>query len=115
MPPLPALPDEAFVVRGGVNEPDNFAKGSGVATDAAGMLSQVSVQCAPGKTVRDLSRRLLNGQVGWTTLGQVREAGGEVDPDPTPGNPDHCLLRGLDAATASRLFTPTIPHPHRVR
>ena len=110
---MPPLPDDALVVRGGVNEPDSFARGAGVATDAAGLLSQVSVQCAPEKTVRDLARRLLNGQVGWTTLGRVCEAGGEVDPDPTPGNPDHCLLRGLDAATASSLFTPTIPH--RVR
>ena len=109
------LPDNALVVRGGGCEPDNFTQGSGVFSDAAGLLSQISVQCAPGKTALDLSRRMLNGKIGVTTVGEVRSAGGEVDPNPKPGNPDHCLLRGINAFTASRLFTPTIPNPHRVK
>ena len=112
---MPSLPDDALVVRGGANGPDNFIEGIGVLTDAAGLLSEVSVQCAPGKTVWELSRPLLNGKTGVTTLQEVRNAGGEADPAPTRGNPDYCLLRGLDAATASSLFTPTIPNPHRVR
>jgi len=112
---LPPLPDDAFVVRGGINEPDNFIRRSAVLTDAAGLLSGVSVQCAPSKTVVGLSQRISNGQIGVTTVGEVRAAGGEVNPDPTPSNPDHCLLSGLDAITASRLFTPTIPNPQRVK
>ena len=112
---MSTLPDEALVVRGGVNEPDNFTNGRGIVADAAGLLSGVSVQCAAGKTVWELSRRLFNGQIGVATLGRIREAGGEVDPDPSPGNPYHCLLRGVDADTASRLFTPTMPNPHKVR
>ncbi len=112
---MASLPDDALVVRGGLNEPDNFSKGTGVNTDTDGLLSEVSVQCAPGKTEKELARPLLNGQIGVTTLGRVRAAGGEVDPDPTAGNPDHCLLRGLDAATASSLFTPTKSNPYRVK
>ena len=110
-----SLPDDAFVVRGSVNGSDNFTQGSGVFTDAAGLLNEVSVQCASGKSTLELSKRMQNGQIGVTTVGEIRRAGGEVDPDPTPGNPDHCLLRGLDAVTACRLFTPTIPNPHRVK
>lgn len=98
-----------------MNGPDNFTQGTGVLTDAASLLGEVSVQCSPVKTIWELSHPLMNGKIGVTTLRQVREAGGEVDPAPMPGNPDHCLLRGLDAATASSLFTPTIPNPHRVR
>jgi len=112
---MPSLPDDALVVRGGVNGPDNFTKGTGLLIDAAGLLSEVSVQCAPGKTTWELSRPLMNGKIGVTTVREVRKAGGEVDPAPAPGNPDHCLLRGLDAAAASSLFTPTIPNPHRVK
>ena len=112
---MPPLSDDAFAVRGGMNGPDNFSKGSDVLTDAAGVLSGLSVQCALGKTVYELSQGLSNGQIGVATLEEIRIAGGEVDPDPQPGNPDHCLLRGLDAVTASRLFRPTIPNPHRVR
>ncbi len=112
---MPALPNDALVVRGGLNEPDNFTKGTGVSADADGLLSEVSVQCASGKTEKELARPLLNGQIGVTTLGELRAAGGEVDPAPTPDNPDHCLLRGLDAATASSLFTPTKANPHRVK
>jgi hypothetical protein len=40
---MPVLPDDALVVRGGANEPANFTEGTGVLTDAAGLLSEVSV------------------------------------------------------------------------
>ncbi len=92
-----------------------FTSGSGVQTDAEGLLSEVSVQCASEKTVAELSRPLLNGKIGVTTVREIRDLGGDVDPAPSAGNPDHCLLRGLDAAAASRLFTPVIPNPHRVK
>lgn len=95
--------------------PDNFRRGTGVATDADGLLREVSVQSAPGKTVWELSQKLLNGQIGISTVGKIREAGGDVVPDPMPGNPYHCLLYGIDAETAGSLFTPTIRNPHRVR
>ncbi len=112
---MPPLPDDALVVRGGANEPSNFTEGTGVLTNAAGLLSQVSVQCALGKTTWELSHPLMNGKIGVTTVQEIRGAGGDVDPAPTRGNPDHCLLRGLGADTASRLFKPTIPNPHRVK
>lgn len=112
---MPVLPDDALVVRGGANGPSNFIEGTGVLIDAAGLLSEVSVQCAPGKTAWELSRPLMSGKIGVATLKEIRSAGGEVAPAPTRGNPEHCLLRGLDAITASSLFTPTIPNPHRVR
>jgi hypothetical protein len=49
------LPDEALIVRGGQNLPENFAKGSGVTVGADGVLQGVSVNSAPGAAVEDLT------------------------------------------------------------
>jgi RHS repeat-associated protein len=105
------LPDEALVVRGGQNLPANFTKGSGVTTDASGLLNGVSVQSAPGVDLKTLSQNIPHNQVGVTTVGDVRAAGGDVIHSPTPSNPHHSTLSGVDANTASDLLRPTIPNP----
>ncbi len=99
-----ALPNEAPVVRGGKNLPESFTRGSGVTTDANGNLQGVSVNSAPGKTVQELSQGIPNGQVGVTTVGAVRDAGGQVTPSPTPNNPNHCTMWGISAEKASSLM-----------
>jgi RHS repeat-associated protein len=100
-----ALPDEAVVVRGGLNKPENFEKGSGVTIDANGNLQGVSVNSAAGKSEVDLSQGIQNNKVGVTTVGAVRDAGGNVTPDPTKGNPYHCQMCGVSAKKASDLMT----------
>jgi hypothetical protein len=43
---MPALPDDALVVRGGENLPESFAQGSGVTVDGSGKIRDVSVNAA---------------------------------------------------------------------
>jgi hypothetical protein len=108
-----ALPNEAIVVRGGENTPANFVNGKGVTVDANGNLQGVSVNSAPGKTVEELSQGLPHGKVGVTKVGEVRNAGGEVTPSPTPNNPNHCTMCGITPEKASSLMK-VVPNPARL-
>lgn len=115
------LPDDALVVRGGQNLPENFVSGSGVTVEADGKLQGVSVNSAPGRSVEELTVSIpatgypgiLNNQVGVTTAGAIRVRGGDVLPSPTRTNPHHATLSGLTPEQASDLFLPTIANPSR--
>lgn len=115
------LPQDAFVVRGGQNLPENFARGSGVTVTSGGVLDGVSVNSAPGLTIKDLTAPdpqtgypgILNNQVGVTTVGAVRACGGDIVPSPTRANPNHATLSGLTPEQASELFRPTVANPSR--
>ena len=115
------LPDDALVVRGGLNLPENFVRGSGVAVAADGTLQGVSVNAAAGLGVLDLTAAnpqtgypgILNNRVSVTTAGAIRVAGGDVAPSPTRANPHHATLSRLTAEQASQLFRPTGPNPSR--
>ncbi len=102
--------DSAVVCRGGTCTAERFSKGTGVTTDAKGKLHGVSVNA--GETLEEASKGIKNKQVGASTAGDVRAAGGEVTPSPTPNNPNHCTMSGICADTAEELFTPTVPNPH---
>ncbi len=105
------LADDALVVRGGTNTAKNWANGTGVTIDANGNLQGASVNSANGATVEQLSKGIKNTQVGVSTVGEVRAAGGTVEPSPTANNPNHCTLCGITPQKASELHTPTIPNP----
>lgn len=115
------LPDDALVVRGGQNLPENFANGSGVAIAADGKVHGVSVNAASGSSVDELTAPLtatgypgiLNNQIGITTVGAIRAEGGDVMPSPTRTNPHHATLSGLTPQQASSLFRPTRANPSR--
>jgi hypothetical protein len=107
------LPDRAPVCRGGLCTADRFANGSGVTIDSAGKLQGVSVNSAEGKTVEELCATFPNPKVGVTTVGAIRQAGGDVIPAPTANNPDHCTLCDITPEQAEGLFTPIIPNPNR--
>ena len=103
------LPDAAVVVRGGRNTPEHAA--DGLRTHPSGVVG-VSVESAAGATVEQLAAAIPHGQVGVTTVGRVRAAGGDVIP--TAGqSPTHATLTGLDAEQVSRLLTPTQRNPNR--
>ncbi|MDL2356696.1 MAG: flavoredoxin [Pseudomonadota bacterium] len=102
-----ALDDSAKVVRGGANTAEKFSSGSGVKTHADGTLSGVSVNCANHKSIKELAQRIPNRHVGATTVGKIRNAGGDVIRKPSASNPDHCELHGITAKKAEELFTPT--------
>jgi hypothetical protein len=119
-PKIP-LPDDARVVRGGQNLPINFAKGARVTVGEGEQLQNVSVNCAPGLSIKELTAPnpqtcypgIPHNQVGVTTVGAIRAAGGDVVSTPTKTNPNHATLSGLTPDQASQLFQPTIKNPNK--
>jgi hypothetical protein len=103
------IPDEALVVRGGRNQPVDLRRG--IQTHPIGVTG-ASVECGSGMSVEELAVFIPHGQVGVTTVGTVRAAGGDVVR--TNGrSPHHATLVGLSAEEASRLLTPVMPNPAR--
>src|SRR5919197_3832410 len=103
------IPDEALVVRGGRNQPADILRGTG--THPSGVTG-VSVECALGMSVAELAAAIPHGQIGVTTVGAVRQAGGDVVRT-TGRSPYHATLTGLTPEQVSRLLTPTIPNSAR--
>ena len=68
------IPDDALVVRGGKNRPEDIRRGSG--THPSG-IAGVSVESSEGVSISELARMIPHGQVGVTTVGEIRKAGGE--------------------------------------
>jgi hypothetical protein len=103
------IPDEALVVRGGLNLPEDLRRRT--ATHPSGVTG-LSVECAMGVPLDELASRIPHGRVGVTTVGAVRAAGGDVVR--TSGrSPHHATLTGLDPVVTHRLLTPTIVNPAR--
>lgn len=104
-----SIPDEAIVVRGGRNRPEDIQRGTG--THPSGVTG-ISVECAVGLTVEELSATIPHGQIGSTTVEEIRKAGGEVIR--TSGRSlYHATLTGLTPQQISSLLNPTFPNPAR--
>jgi hypothetical protein len=92
-----------------------------VTVDSGGKVQGVSVNAAPGFSVKELTAPnpqtgypgLPHNQVGVTTVGKVRTLGGDVVPSPRKKNPNHATLSGLTPEQASSLFRPTVKNPNR--
>lgn len=96
-------------MRGGRNRPEDIQRGTG--THPSGVTG-ISVECAVGLSVVELAAVIPHGQVGVTTVGEVRTTGGDVIR--TSGrSPNHATLTGLTPEQISNLLTPTIPNPTR--
>jgi RHS repeat-associated protein len=106
-----ALPDSALVCRGGACKAESFSSGSGVTRSVDGTLSGVSTQSRAGASLEELAKPFPHNQVGVTTVGEIRRAGGRVMPDGSPRNPNHATVDGLTPQQLERLFTPTQPNP----
>lgn len=105
------ISDDAIVVRGGRNQPGDLERGTG--THPSGVTG-VSVLCADGLSLGQLAASIPHRQIGVTTVGALRAAGGDVIR--TSGrSPYHATLIGLNPEQASRLLTPTRPNPARPR
>jgi RHS repeat-associated protein len=100
------IPDEAKVVRGGVATPEKIAAGTG--THPSGVTG-FSVECG-NCSVAELAAPLPHNQVGVTTAGAVREAGGDVLRT-SGATPNHATVTGLPPAQATKLLTPPIKNP----
>jgi hypothetical protein len=101
------IPDEAVVVRGGRNLPADLRRGTN--THPCGVTG-ASVECTEGMSVEELAAAIPHGQIGVTTVGAIRAAGGDVVRTSGRG-PHHATLIGLSPEEASRLLTPAIPNP----
>jgi hypothetical protein len=101
------IPDDALVVRGGRNQPEDLRRG--MRTHPSGVTG-ASVECAEGLSVEELAAGLPHGQIGATTVGAIRAAGGDVVR--TSGrSPHHATVVGLSAEEVSHLLMPTMPNP----
>lgn len=101
------IPDDAIVIRGGRNRPEDIQRGIG--THPSGVTG-ISVECGVGLDVKELSDAIPHRQIGATTVGVIREAGGDVIR--TSGRSQHhATLTGLTPSKISRLLTPTFPNP----
>lgn len=104
------ISDDAFVVRGGRNRPEDIERGT--ATHPSGVTG-VSVHAAEGLSAEELAETIPHGRVGVTTVGEVRAMGGDVVR--TSGrSPDHATLIGLMPKQASNLLTPTMRNPAQI-
>jgi hypothetical protein len=101
------IPDEALVVRGGRNQPDDLRRGT--QTHPSGVTG-ASVECAEELSVEELAAMIPHGQIGVTTVGAIRAAGGDVVR--TSGRSSHhATMVGLSPEEASCLLTPTVANP----
>jgi hypothetical protein len=88
--------------------------------DAGGRIQGLSVNAAPGVSVQELTAPnphtgypgILHNQVGGTTVGAIRAAGGDVVSSPARTSPYHATLSGLTPEQASQLFRPAIKNPN---
>jgi hypothetical protein len=68
------------------------------------------VESKPGACLAELCKNVPNNNVGVTTVGEVRAAGGDVIP--TSGrSPNHATLTGLTPEQTSTLLRPARPNP----
>jgi|ERR1017187_109038 RHS repeat-associated protein len=102
------LHDDAKVVRGGTNTPEQIAKGTG--THPSGHTG-VSVECG-NCSVKELAKPLPHNKIGVTTVGDVRKAGGDVIKT-SGASSNHATMTGLSPEKASELLNPVIKNPNK--
>ena len=101
------LPDDAIVVRGGRNRPEDIARGWGIHPSG---VAGVSVEAASSTSLSELCTTIPHTQIGVTTIEAIRAAGGDVIR--TSGrSPYHATLTGLTPDQASLLLNPIQPKP----
>jgi hypothetical protein len=121
MDPEP-LPDDAFVVRGGVMDPRDMrtnAEDHHLEMEQEGRDEwAISVFSVPGMSADEiaLGSPILNKKIRVTTVGAIRELGYDVTPSPQE-HPLHADLRFMgeptddDFEALRRIFEPERPHP----
>lgn len=101
------ISDEALVIRGGRNLPEDIKRGTG--THPSG-ITGISVECSLEVPLEVLAKNIPHGQIGRTTVGKIRQLGGDVIR--TSGrSPYHATLTGLTPKQICSLLTPTVPNP----
>ena len=88
---------------------ETFNAGTGRHPDG---ITGVSVECAEDVPVAELAKTIPHGQIGITSVAEVRKAGGDVIRT-TGRSPYHTTLTGLTPEQVSKLLTPPVPNPGR--
>lgn len=100
------LPNSSLVVRGGANiTAESIANGVGKHPSG---VTGFSAQAKAGATFCELCANIKNNQVGVTTVGEVRAAGGDVLA--TSGRGNHVTVTGVSPEKASEILKP-MPNP----
>ncbi|MEB0139651.1 MULTISPECIES: hypothetical protein [unclassified Undibacterium] len=105
------IDDDILVCRGGACTAESFIKGSGVTISVDGTLNGVSAQSRVGANLRELAKPFKNNQVGVTSAGKIRAAGGRIMADGHAGNRNHATIDGLTPQQLENLFSPAIRNP----
>ena len=72
---MQVIPDNAIVVRGGRNRAEDISRSWG--THPSGVTG-ISVEAAIDESIEVLAAHLPHNQIGVTTVGEIRAAGGDV-------------------------------------
>ncbi len=72
---LDKIPPEALVIRDGRNRSEDIERG--IVTHPSG-ITEISVESAVELSIRELAEKNPHGQIGVTTVGEVRTLGGNV-------------------------------------
>jgi hypothetical protein len=111
-----AIPDDAFVVRGGRMDPEDL-KEAIETTHARYGAWGFSTQAAGGLSVGELAEKVPHRQVRVATAGEIRRLGYDIYPTFKPHHctvdlgleePDNDAIEGLQ-----RVFGPSQPNPAR--
>ena len=102
------IPDEALVVRGGKNRSEDITRAIGIHPSR---VIGISVESGLGLSVMELFSKIPHRQLGVTTVGAVRNLGGDIIRT-SARIPNHATLTGLSPESISILLTPTIPNPN---
>ena len=99
--------DEVLVIRGERNLSEDILRGMEMYPSG---ITGISVECAIDVPLEVLAKNIPHGQIGCTTVGKIRQLGGDVIR--TSGrSPYHATLTGLIPNQICSLLTPTIPNP----
>lgn len=105
------LGDSALVARGGDSANQTAARiNASIGPSRTPGVTGFSAQCNGGTCLSDLGQFIRNKQLGVTTVGEIRSAGGDVIR--TPGRGYHVTVTGLSGEEASPLFQNIVPNPN---
>ena len=106
------IDDDTELVRGGAGGKP-FSEGTGVTTNPDGTLDGVSSAGEKGSSTEETTKkgRIRHGKIRTTTVGEIKELGGEVIPDGgSDGN--HCTINGCTEEQLGEAFGEPQPNPN---
>ena len=106
------IDDGTELVRGGDGSKP-WVEGTGVTVNPDGTLDGVSTFGEKGSSTEETTRegRIRNGQIRTTTVGEIKDQGGEVIPD--GGSGKHCTVNGCTPEQLDEAIGEPQPNPNK--